>query len=227
MASRFLCPFCDSYFPIIDSTYREVAAASNIFKDEINSGNGRRYFPNDECIVKFYCCPNCNKTSIELLGKGSQVKDMCWNIQPDSNAKALPDYIPSSVKQDYEEACKIVNLSPKASATLSRRCLQGMIRDYWKVSGKKNLYQEIDAIADEITPQVKKVLDSVRQIGNIGAHMENDINLIVDIEPDEAQQLINLIEYLMEQWYIQRYESELMLASIIDINESKQEERKI
>ncbi|MCP1830281.1 hypothetical protein ACVIHH_005106 [Bradyrhizobium sp. USDA 4518] len=32
-------------------------------------------------------------------------------------------------------------------------------------------------------------IDAVRIVGNIGAHMEKDVNLIVDIEPGEAQML--------------------------------------
>ena len=42
----------------------------------------------------------------------------------------------------------------------------------------------------------------VRRIGSIGAHMEKDINLILDVEPDEAQALIDLIELLFEEWYV-------------------------
>ena len=45
----------------------------------------------------------------------------------------LSAHVPVSVQQDYEEACLIKDLSPKASATLCRRALQGMIRDFWKV----------------------------------------------------------------------------------------------
>lgn len=36
----------------------------------------------------------------------------------------------------------------------------------------------------------------VREIGNIGAHMEADINVIIDVDPDEAQILIDLVELL-------------------------------
>ncbi|EOW1885239.1 hypothetical protein ACNZ61_002422 [Enterococcus hirae] len=57
--------------------------------------------------------------------------------------------------------------------------------------------------------------------------MEKDINKIVDIEPNEAQQLLNLIEYLVEQWYVQRNETELMLTNIISMNDEKQSQRKI
>ena len=37
---------------------------------------------------------------------------------------------------------------------------------------------------------------AVRKVGNIGAHMEKDINVIVDVDPDEAQHLIGLITFL-------------------------------
>ena len=54
-----------------------------------------------------------------------------WRLIPESDAKVFPDYIPQQIREDYVEASKIKELSPKASATLSRRCLQGMIRDFW------------------------------------------------------------------------------------------------
>ena len=125
----------------------------------------------------------------------------------------------------YEEACSIVNLSPKASATLSRRCLQGMIRDFFQVS-KANLFEEINAIKDKIPTEQWAVLDGLRRIGNIGAHMERDINLIVDIEPGEAQKLIKLIELLLQQWYIERHNQQELYADIIGIDQAKQQERK-
>ena len=56
--------------------------------------------------------------------------------------------------------------------------------------------------------------------------MEKDINLIVDIDPNEAQKLIKLIEHLLEQWYINRHEQERLYADIIGIDKSKQSERK-
>ena len=56
--------------------------------------------------------------------------------------------------------------------------------------------------------------------------MEKDINLIVDIEPDEAQKLIKLIELLLQQWYIERHNQQELFADIIGIDQAKQQERK-
>jgi hypothetical protein len=49
-------------------------------------------------------------------------------LLPDSTSKPQPSFIPQALREDYLEACKIVELSPKAASTLARRCLQGMIR---------------------------------------------------------------------------------------------------
>lgn len=231
-SNGFTCPFCNSVFPKTPSSYI-VRSLSFKYQDPKNTaqhfGKSLETFEQtpDAIAVEFALCPACNKHSIKIIGVGSEVKSIESNFSPSSLAKQFPDYIPQSIRVDYEEACKIVNLSPKASATLSRRCLQGMIRDYWEVSGKKNLFEEINAIQDRIDPQVKNVLTGVRQLGNIGAHMEKDINLIVDIDPSEANQLIKLIEYLMEQWYIKRYESEELMKSILNINNNKQQQRKV
>ena len=224
------CLFCTAVYPITRDTVRSYSPCfqtdnahilASRFGQEIHELEETR----DAIDISFCLCPNCNKHSINISGIGSDMKELSLNVVPGSLAKQFPDYIPKSIRDDYEEACKIVNLSPKASATLSRRCLQGMIRDYWKITDKKSLYNEIEAINDKVDPQVKKVLDSVRQIGNIGAHMEKDINLIVDIDPHEAESLIKLIEYLIEQWYIKRHDTEDLLTSIIEINAEKQSVR--
>lgn len=95
-----------------------------------------------------------------------------------------------------------------------------MIRDYWKVE-KPNLYQEINAIEDKVDPATWQAIDAVRSIGNIGAHMEKDIDLVIDVDPDEAQTLIQLIELLFEDWYIRRKQREDNLAAIVAIAAAK------
>lgn len=179
----------------------------------------------DAVIVSFCKCLSCQKISVQIIGVGEQFCNKRISFAPDSIANQHPDHIPQAIRNDYEEACKIVNLSPRASATLSRRCLQGMIRDFWEISGKRSLAQEIKAIEDKVTPQIKVVLDSVRELGNIGAHMEQDVNLIVDIDANEATQLIKLIELLLKNWYIDRYDSFKLIDGIVSLNAIKQEQR--
>jgi hypothetical protein len=151
------------------------------------------------------------------------------NIAPLGNAKPQPDYIPEVIVKDYYEACLIRDLSPKASATLTRRCLQGMIRDFAGIS-KARLVDEIIALREalddgsvdrSVTPETVEAIDHVRGVGNIGAHMERDIDLIVPVDPGEAQALIDLVEMLFDEWYGAREKRKAKLAHIEAIASNK------
>ncbi|MDN4146442.1 DUF4145 domain-containing protein [Pseudomonas tohonis] len=175
---------------------KELAVWSNLYKGEMTSGS---------------------------LTKGDHPL-RTWKLLPDSVAKTFPSYIPDAIRQDYTEACRIIDLSPKASATLARRCLQGMIRDFWGEK-KPTLHLEMEAIKDRVSTDVWEAIVALRHIGNIGAHMEKDINLILDVEPDEAQLLVQLIEFLFEEWYISRHERQERLAQIKAVAQKKQDAR--
>ncbi len=141
-------------------------------------------------------------------------------IYPRSNAIQFPSYVPKSIRQDYEEACAISSQSPKASATLARRCLQGMIRDFWRIK-KNRLIDEIADLQGKIPASQWAAIDALRKIGNIGAHMEKDVNTIIDVDQGEAERLIMLIELLIDKWYIARNEEATLLESIVADVESK------
>jgi hypothetical protein len=141
---------------------------------------------------------------------------------PSSEAVVFPDYVPKAILDDYSEACLIRDLSPKASATLSRRCLQGIIRDFWRVS-KARLVDEIEAIKDKVDPLTWDAIDAVRHIGNIGAHMEKDINVMIDVDPQEAGLLIGLIETLIKDWYVLRHQRTEHLRAIVELSDDKKQ----
>ena len=100
-----------------------------------------------------------------------------------------------------------------------------MIRDFWGIR-RKNLYTEISELKDKVPPDQWRVIDGLRRIGNIGAHMEADANTIVDIDPDEAKKLLRLIELLFTDWYEQRHNREVLYQEIIEIDQDKQSLRK-
>jgi hypothetical protein len=150
---------------------------------------------------------------------GEEIKS--WRLLPASRAKAMPSFVPSSIVEDYEEACSVETLSPKASATLARRCLQQIIRDFFGVTGR-TLHDEIDGIKLKVDANVWKAVDGLRKIGNVGAHPEKDINVIVDVEPGEAAALIRLIEILVQETYVARDRQEKELKEVEEIAAAKE-----
>lgn len=227
MAFSWTCPYCQ----------RNATITSNLVSsNEHNIVFNSRYV---ELTVRTFAilCPNpeCNQYTLDAelykskysnsgnVKTGENIDE--WSLKPQSSAKSFPAYIPDVITKDYEEACFICNLSPKASATLSRRCLQGIIRDFWGVS-KNRLVDEITAIQDKVDPSTWQAIDAIRKIGNIGAHMEKDINVIVDVDPKEAKLLIALIEVLLKDWYIARYERQQHLQAIINVAQVKEVAKK-
>jgi hypothetical protein len=215
------CPYCGQYARVTDREFRETDFFFGL----------REYGLLWALRTKAITCPNplCYKPTISAslheaeeenapYSLGEQVSS--YQLEPASLAKPFPDYIPAAILQDYKEACSILIRSPRASATLARRCLQGMIRDFFEATGK-NLYQEIQSVEGRIEPRIKEAIDAVRKIGNIGAHMEKDVNAIIDIDPGEAEVLLELIEMLLEQWYIKRHEQEESLKKVVALAEEK------
>jgi hypothetical protein len=225
MSFEWTCPFCDRHSILSESNSKQ----SDILFD-IPSKSGKKFLR-----VYYNVCsnPECKRFTLSAYittatGLGSTygigAPEQSWSLVPPSAAKVFPDYIPRPIIEDYTEACLIKDLSPKASATLSRRCLQGMIRDFWGIK-KDRLIDEIKELKDRVDPLTWKAIDAVRGVGNIGAHMEKDINLIIDVDPPEAAKLIGLIELLVNDWYIARHNREERLKEVVALGEAKKAEK--
>lgn len=220
MSKSWQCPYCYHHATITEE---------NTSGTYYNFFDGNKHKQTLKFKVESITCPNpnCGEYSIEAILRPSNSVTLLesWKLRPESAAKPLPDYIPKPIKEDYKEACLILSLSPKASATLARRCLQGMIRDFWNVKSQ-NLFQEIESIKDKLDSDTWEAIDVVRKVGNIGAHMEKDINQIVEVDENEAGLLIGLIEMLIEEWYVIRHERQQRLAQIKQLGQDKDTQRK-
>jgi hypothetical protein len=224
------CPYCSHKAVINDGEH----GTYSFFRHEFSHGSRYGYqairghvivCPNDDCKESTIAVALHDHVQVNGTWTDKSASKSSWRLLPDSAAKVFPSYIPKPVLDDYREACSIVDRSPKASATLSRRCLQGIIRDFWGVS-KARLIDEIGAIKDRLSAETHEAIDSARRIGNIGAHMERDINVIVDVEPEEATVLIQLVETLLTDWYVARHERQLRMGKLKAIADAKDAAKK-
>jgi hypothetical protein len=154
-----------------------------------------------------------DKNNERLFGIG-QVR-----IEPRVGAP-LSTHVPVVVKNDYEEAYLIKDLSPKAAATLCRRALQAMIRDFHKIV-KPTLHAELEAIEGLCEPDLYKAMMGLKGIGNIGAHPEKDINLIVDVEEGEVDVLLGLLRILDSEWYVAKAKRIASISAVTALAASK------
>jgi hypothetical protein len=211
------CPHCERAVTISDERFSSDSHALSI-----RNSDGLRVIQ-----TEFIVCPNpeCGRFTLRATLHAGRVASsggyvlaagelQRWALVPGSASRQFPAYIPESIREDYQEACLIRELSPKASATLSRRCLQGILRDFWKVKPAR-LVDEIEAVRDKVEPIMWDAIDAVRRLGNIGARMESDINVIVDVDPEEAGLLTGLVETLLTEWYVAREERKKRMTAVI------------
>jgi hypothetical protein len=121
-------------------------------------------------------------------------------------AKNLSPDIDESYREDYQEAYALVDLSPKASAALSRRCLQRLLHEKANVNTGE-LNTEIQKVLElnQLPAYLAKAIDAIRNVGNFAAHplKSTRTNEIMDVEPGEAQWLLDVLENLFDFYFVQ------------------------
>jgi hypothetical protein len=128
-------------------------------------------------------------------------------VRPKGVARSpIPPEVPREIAEDYKEACAVLADSPKASAALSRRSLQLLLRS---VAGIKpgDLSSEIQQVLDSKTlpTSVAENVDAIRNIGNFAAHPTKSTSTgeIVPVEPEEAEWNLDVLESLFDVYYVQ------------------------
>jgi hypothetical protein len=129
---------------------------------------------------------------------------MVW---PKGVSRALvPPEVPKEIVEDYKEACLVLNDSPKASAALSRRCLQNLLRG---AAGIKpgDLSSEIQQVLDsgKLPAPIADNIDAIRNIGNFASHPNKykSTGEVVPVEPEEAEWNLDVLESLFDFYFVQ------------------------
>src|SRR5262249_19007780 len=119
---------------------------------------------------------------------------------PNTFRKPTPAEVTGDIKEDYEEACRVLPISPKASAALSRRCLQAILRG--QGYSQRDLAQQIDAVLHETDPTksiptgLRQTVDAIRNFGNFSAHPVTDQSTlqVISVEPGEAEWCLDILD---------------------------------
>lgn len=170
--------------------------------------------------LSFTCpSPDCKKQVIFIV-KGKMRKNAADYEEPfvltevSSQDRVVPpgsarppahEKVPKSLADDYNEACLVLPYSAKASAALSRRCLQHLVG--LQGTTKKRLADQIDEILEQpgMPEHIRGAIDHIRHYGNYGAHpiKSDETGDIVEVEPGEAEWTLDVLESLFDFYYVQ------------------------
>jgi hypothetical protein len=166
-------------------------------------------------------CPTCKGETIKLLHLDSPPGDdsapkllLDFVAYPKAaHRKPTPKELPDHIKEDYEEACMVLSVSNKASAALSWRCLQTILRGQGYT--QKDLVKQIEALLTEPDPTkaiptaLREAVDAIRNFGNFSAHPVTDQTTlqIISVDPNEAEWCLDILEDMFDHYYVRRSES--------------------
>ena len=151
-------------------------------------------------------CPTCEKTIIQLKNRKLNLNSW-YQVIPKAMARtSLPPEVDDlQTVNDYKQACLVLSDSAPASAALSRRCLQHILREKGGVK-KGDLSTEIQEIvgSNKLPADLSENLDYVRNVGNFAAHPNKSTNSgeILDVEPGEAEWNLTIIEELLDYYFV-------------------------
>jgi hypothetical protein len=127
-------------------------------------------------------------------------------IFPSAISRSVPNEVPLHFANEFREACAVLAASPKASAAVSRRLLQNVLRDKFRIR-QPTLSKEIEEFITrtDVPSHLVDAVDAVRNIGNFAVHPMKDetTGTIVEVEPGEAEWLLDVMEILFDFAFVQ------------------------
>jgi hypothetical protein len=191
---RGICPYCQTVVQFINPS-----EGNEFVQYRVNT----LYFR-----TAFVQCPSCQEPIISLielhpnelidfLKHGDMIWPKTWNRAP------APQEVPVNIAKDYNEASAILDVSPTASAALSRRCLQTILTNAANTKSKE-LSKQINEVIGSLPGYIANNLDAIRNIGNFAAHEQKSTNSgeILDVEPGEAEWNLEVLDSLFDFYYV-------------------------
>ena len=174
----FTCPHCQ--------TLSLMHFESHHFQEDINeSFSSQTSIKNKLNIAR--CC-NCGKKIVWIDHEYIYPNIVAEEVNPD---------LPESVKQLYNEAGLIYNLSPRAACALLRLAIEKLCHELGETADKIN--DNIAALVKKgLSPKVQKALDLVRVVGNNAVHPGKIAFDVDDITTAKSlMRLVNMIGQIM------------------------------
>jgi hypothetical protein len=127
-------------------------------------------------------------------------------LYPKTAARSKPPEVPPEIWTEYAESRAVLEASPKASAALSRRIVQTILRNCHDIK-RRNLADEIQVFIDmpSVPGPLASAVDAIRAVGNFAAHPTKSLRTgeIAEVEPEEAEWLLEVLESLFDFTFIQ------------------------
>lgn len=175
--------------------------------------------------IRLMTCPECNNFIVYLDAVWYDPNVLNYAIDEDTlevpdpsivtatqliypksiTRKPCPPEVPDDIASDYRQACRVLDVSPQASAALSRRCLEHIISQHFG-EDVKHLGTAIGKFIklDQLSSLTSTYLDSIKTIGNFSVHVKKSTHTgeILEVEEGEAEWCLEVLELMFDDLYV-------------------------
>jgi len=156
----------------------------------------RHSFKNEVGSHILLVCPGCLRSVLVITGEREQ-----WKVTyPSGSPPVVDQNLPDHIRDDYEEASKCHNAGlHTAAAIMCRRLVELSVKE--KSAKGSNLYEKIEHLVQSglLAPELGKVAQAIRIIGNDGAHP--DYPELVDLTQSDANQALDFVKLYTDYLY--------------------------
>ena len=177
--------------------------------------------------IQYGFCPECIKPIIQLqYGRIKSYDTTYWLSDIDKEIVIYPHYsvgrtldpsVPQKYAKLFRESEEVNNISPRASATLSRYLLQMLLHEELHIC-KRNLEDEIKELesGNHIPTKLVTMLQVMRRVANFGAHPKKSTNSneIVEVAAGESAVMLDLLEEVFDYIFVKPNQRDLFLKDI-------------
>ncbi|MFB6191650.1 MAG: DUF4145 domain-containing protein [Candidatus Nanohaloarchaea archaeon] len=166
----FNCPYCEAF-------------AHQVWKDVyISSGGIQKKIDSFELA-------RCNRCGHYTIWEDAEM------VHPDNLTAPQPaEEMPEPVKEDFEEARKVLQKSPRSAAALLRLAIEKLVNELEEEGNTLNSKIGNLIEKNKIDERIQKSLDSVRVIGNESVHPGE---LDIKDDRDTAEKLFELVNIIV------------------------------
>lgn len=217
------CSKCGKAFTLLESnSYNEKSTyrIHDRLGTHITNNGPYSQVRHNNLLVEYFNCPDnsCENVDVKVSGTENFFTGRELWFNPLSNAKVYPD-IDEDINKYYQEAHVVLQFSPRASAALSRACLESILLTHYKISSRtlfdkiNDFKKQVNDMTIRITYDFVEALDGIRIAGNAGVHEE----LKTEISNDEALKVITVLEMFLDEIYIHEKSRKESLKQVTDI----------
>ncbi|MSQ14663.1 MAG: DUF4145 domain-containing protein [Dehalococcoidia bacterium] len=210
-----ICPFCSFAIPEL---WQPLAVITDPHGKPVEQAQYTIHQRRDKAmrtlvdiVVRWMKCPNesCGHVIVKVWrseaitpnARDTKKTYEEWFAVPRKRApRPIDSLVPQEIRDDYLEASLILEDSPRMSAVLSRRVLADLLKKYAECN-ERQLDDQIKSFENNqaYPTALKENLHYLREIGNFGAHsQEDDEGKIIDVSAEEANWTLEVLDGLLD-----------------------------